>query len=63
MFEVFRKFTTDSIWGVRKVCLEMMPALLKILQAKETERLTFCMDFLKRSLTDESKWVRNQAYS
>jgi hypothetical protein len=25
VYETFKKFTADPIWGVRKVCLEVLP--------------------------------------
>lgn len=32
------------------------------LRASDTDRLNFCATFLAESLTDDNKWVRNQAY-
>ena len=34
-FETFKAFTSDQIWGVRKVCLEVMPAILDKLKNSE----------------------------
>ena len=62
VFENFKKLISDTVWGVRKVCLEVLPALMDKLRASDTERLTFCAEFLSESLTDDNKWVRNQAY-
>jgi hypothetical protein len=62
VYETFKKFTADPIWGVRKVCLEVMPQILNKLLNTEIERVSACMDFLSSSLQDESKWVRYKAY-
>ena len=61
-FDTFKVFSTDCIWGVRKLCLEVCPAVIEKLNSSETERLSFCLQFLETSLSDESKWVRSQAY-
>jgi hypothetical protein len=62
VYETFKKFTVDPIWGVRKVCLEVLPQILNKLKATEIECFTLCLEFLSTSLADESKWVRCKAY-
>jgi len=62
VFETFKTFSSDQIWGVRKVCLEILPQLLNKLKPTEIDRLTLCLNFLSTCLADESKWVRCKAY-
>jgi len=54
-FDTFKVFSSDCIWGVRKICLEVLASLIAKLEPNETERLGFCLDFLATSLNDESK--------
>lgn len=63
VFDTFSTFCSDQIWGVRKVCLEVLPELIAQIKATEHDKLLFCLDFLAKSLSDDSKWVRNQAYN
>ena len=46
---------------MRRVCMDMLADYVKKLQPTDTDRLVFCLEFLKKSLKDESKWVRNTA--
>ena len=62
VFETFKTFSVDQIWGVRKVCLEVLPQLMNKMKPTETDRIAFCLNFLSSCLEDESKWVRNKAY-
>ena len=55
-------FASDSIWGVRRVCIELLPEFLNKIQESETEKLIAGLDFLERSLSDDSRWVKNQAF-
>jgi len=59
VYDTFATFSADHIWGVRKVCLEVLPDLINQLKSTENDRLLFCLDFLAKSLSDDSKWVRN----
>lgn len=52
-------FNTDSIWGVRRVCIEIMPKFIEKLKHTETPIFIQCLEFLKEALNDESKWVKN----
>ena len=61
-FDTFKVFSTDCVYGVRKMCLDVLPPLIEKLDTNETERLSFCLDFLATSLNDESKHVRLVAY-
>jgi hypothetical protein len=54
-FDTFKVFAADCIWGVRKISLEIMPHMIEKLETNETERLSFCLEFLATSLNDESK--------
>ena len=55
-------FGADSIWGVRRVCIELLPDFLNKIKETETEQLIEGLEFLKCSLTDDSRWVKNQAF-
>ena len=55
----FKIFNKDEIWGVRKVCIEHLPNLVKHLKGDDRERLEECVDFFKRCLTDDNRWVKN----
>ena len=59
--DTFKQFNTDEIWGVRKVCIEHLPNLLKHLKGDDKERLNECIDFFQRCLVDTNRWVKNQA--
>ena len=57
----FKQFNADEIWGVRKVCIEHLPNLVKHLKGDDTERLNEIIDFFQRCLVDSNRWVKNQA--
>ena len=57
--DTYQNFTRDPIWGVRRVSIEHMPEVIKLLKPNETERLIACLDALKLAISDESKWVKN----
>ena len=59
--ETFKSFNNDEIWGVRKVCIENLPQLVKFLKPDDKEKLNECVDFFKRCLNDSNRWVKNQA--
>lgn len=59
--ETFKAFNNDEIWGVRKVCIENLPQLVKFLRWNDVEKLNECIDFFKRCLNDSNRWVKNQA--
>ena len=58
----YMQFSVDSIWGVRRVCIELLPDFLEKIKETETDQLIEGLEFLKRSLSDESRWVKNQAF-
>ena len=60
--ETYHTFTRDPIWGVRRVSIELMPEVIKKLKPNETDQLLKCLHALKLALSDESKWVKNQAF-
>ena len=62
MLTTYTLFSTDSIWGVRRVAIELLPQVLSLIKETDTEQLIAGLDFLKRSLTDESRWVKNQGF-
>lgn len=62
IMETYQEFNKDPIWGVRRVSIEVMPEVIKKLKPNETERIIQCLDSLKLALSDESKWVKNQAF-
>lgn len=39
-------FATDPIWGVRRVCIELLPDFLEKIKETETEQLVGGLDFL-----------------
>ena len=47
---------------MRRVCLEILPEIIKLLQPTETASMIKLLDFVKKSFTDSSKWVKNQAF-
>ena len=55
----YMTFSADSIWGVRRVCIELLPDFLEKIRESETDKLIAGLDFLQRSLTDDSRWVKN----
>jgi hypothetical protein len=59
VFTVFTDYYNDEIWGIRKVCIENMPQLVKHIQATDIERLNNCLEFFKRCLNDSNRWVKN----
>lgn len=61
VFTVFTEYYDDEIWGIRKVCIENLPHLVKHIQATDAKRLDNCIDFFKRCLHDSNRWVKNQA--
>lgn len=58
----YMTFSADGIWGVRRVCIELLPDFLEKIKETETEKLIAGLDFLQRSFTDDSRWVKNQAF-
>jgi hypothetical protein len=62
VFTIFEKFTTDDIWGVRKVCMEHLKSIIETLKPDETKRLIVCIEFMKKCMADTSKWVKNCSY-
>jgi hypothetical protein len=62
VYTTFMKFAHDDIWGVRKVCLERLHDVVKKLEVKDAIKLRQCLEFLTISLSDTSRWVRNQAF-
>lgn len=56
-------FSNDSIWGVRRVSIELLPQFLEKLKPTETDRLCEGLNILIKSIKDDSKWVRNQAFT
>lgn len=55
----YMNFSKDTIWGVRRVCIELLPQFLEKLKPSEIDKIKECLDFLTASLRDESKWVKN----
>jgi hypothetical protein len=62
VFSQFMAFSTDDIWGVRKICIEKLQEIIKLLKPQESHKLISCIDFLQVSLSDSSRWVKNQAF-
>ena len=58
----YMQFSSDSIWGVRRVAIELLPQVLGLIKDTETEALLAGLDFLKQTLSDESRWVKNQGF-
>jgi hypothetical protein len=63
IYQTFMKFALDDIWGVRKVCLERLHDLVKSIGEGDSQKLRQSLDFLQASLSDASRWVKNQAFS
>lgn len=47
---------------MRRVAIELLPEVLAKIEHTETENLLEGLEFLKKSLSDDSKWVKNQAF-
>ena len=56
------EFAADPIWGVRRVAIELLPQVLALINDNQTDELIGGLDFLQRSLSDDSRWVKNQAF-
>ena len=39
VYNTFKNFNSDDIWGVRKVCIEHMPDLIKYINATENDKI------------------------
>lgn len=39
VYTIFMKFALDDIWGVRKVCLEKLHDLVKLIKPEDTLKL------------------------
>ena len=59
VYNTFKTFNNDEIWGVRKVCIENLANLLKYLKNDEIDKFNDCIDFFKRCLNDSNRWVKN----
>ena len=59
VLKTYMAFASDSIWGVRRVSIELLPQFLNMIKETETEELIAGLDFLKNSLADDSRWVKN----
>ena len=59
VLKTYMAFASDSIWGVRRVSIELLPQFLNMIKETETEELIAGLDFLKNSLSDDSRWVKN----
>jgi len=59
VLSTYMAFSTDHIWGVRRVCIELLPDFLNKISEGETDELVAGLEFLKSSLRDESRWVKN----
>lgn len=62
ILSTYMEFSKDPIWGVRRVAIELLPEMLAKIEHTETDNLIAGLDFLKQSLSDESRWVKNQAF-
>lgn len=40
VYQTFKDFNSDDIWGVRKVCIENLANLIKYLKVTEFEKLS-----------------------
>lgn len=58
----FIKFNVDTIWGVRRVCIENMSLFIEKVKPQETQLMIQCLSFVQDGFRDESKWVKNQAF-
>ena len=58
----YMEFAADPIWGVRRVAIELLPQVLSLISDNQTDELIGGLDFLQRSLSDDSRWVKNQAF-
>ena len=55
----YMQFAADPIWGVRRVTIELLPQILALIKETETDELIGCLEFLRRCLSDDSRWVKN----
>ena len=61
VYNLFKVFSADEVWGVRKACIEHMDKLVQHLHHDDEEKLEECLNFFKKCLTDSNRWVKNQA--
>jgi len=62
VFNVFVEFSADGIWGVRKVCIEKLADIMRLVKDDTPKRVSL-LNFLSKSLNDQNKWVKTAAYS
>ena len=53
---VYKKLSQDSIWSVRKACVEILPAISEI--ASEEVKSNQIMQLFQKFAKDSSKWVK-----
>ena len=58
---VFQSFVEDEIWGTRKAAIDCTADIIAQLKPSEADKLKDCFEFFKKCLTDQNRWVKNQA--
>ena len=61
VYNEFKDFINDDIWGVRKVCIEHMADLIKHLKPTDIDKMKECYQFFVRCLNDSNRWVKTQS--
>lgn len=73
VFTIYKKFSHgQEVWGLRRLCIQVAPEMVELLDSTDVDAIKFILDFLAVSLKKPSpslpmdqksseKWVRNQA--
>ena len=56
LFPVFKKLANDSIWGVRRAAVEMLPAISELCPSDFKNHQL--IELFKKFSNDSSKWVK-----
>lgn len=56
LFPVYKKLANDTIWGVRRAAVEVLPQIAKLcpIEIKNGQLI----DIFKKFISDSSKWVK-----
>lgn len=60
LFPVFKKLSNDSIWGVRRAAVEMLPQISTICPIEIKNGIL--IDIFKKFSQDSSKWVKQATF-
>ena len=60
LFPVFKKLCNDSVWGVRRAAVEMLPEIAKMCPVEVKNSII--IEIFKKFSVDSSKWVKTEAF-